>query len=400
MTAPMQGLRVLEVASWLAAPSCAALMADMGADVIKVEPPSGDTYRRLYAAIMGPDFVHPTFEFDNRGKRGVVIDFEQSEGRELLLELAKDADIFVTNLTGSRLKRYGLEYDQIRAVSPQCIYSVLSAFGTKGPDAEREGFDQSAYWARSGAMSVSGDTTSAPSLCRGGYGDHTCAINLLAAILAALRVRDQSGESQYVEVTLQRTGIWTLAGDVTTTLYSRVQPQRHDIDHPNNPAWNYYKTADDRWLLLVMPMATSYWSAFSELMGYPEWAVDERFQSLNGLQKHGPEIIPQIREVIAGVNLLEWGEKLDAAGLIWAPVAELPEVVEDPSLRENGAFEVINHPRAGAIETIGAPMHIRGADITVRGPAPELGEHSREVFSELNLGEGRLDELFRRGIVK
>ncbi|MBV1876550.1 MAG: CoA transferase [Pseudomonadales bacterium] len=399
MTAPMQGLRVLEVASWLAAPSCAALMADMGADVIKVEPPSGDTYRQLYASLMGQDFVHPTFEFDNRGKRGVVIDFEQDEGRTLLLELAKDVDIFITNLTMPRLERYGLSYDAIRAVAPKSIYAVLSAFGTEGPDSERQGFDQSAFWARTGAMSVSGDATSPPSLCRGGFGDHTSALNLLAASLAALRVRDQTGESQYVEVTLQRTGIWALAGDVTTTLYSRVQPQRHDPDRPSNPAWNYYQTADGRWLLLVMPMAMPFWPAFSKLMGYPEWIKDDRFQNMTGLLNNGPEIVPMVRETIATATLEDWSEKLDNAGLIWAPVAELPEVVEDPALRAVGAFETINHPRAGAIETIAAPMEIRGADIAVRGPAPELGQHSREVFTELGLKDERLDDLFKRGVL-
>lgn len=247
-------------------------------------------------------------------------------------------------------------------------------------------------------MSVSGEEGDAPSLCRGGYGDHTTALNLLAATLAALRLRDQTGEGQYVEVTLQRTGIWALAGDVTTTLYTRSQPQRHSTDRPPSPVWNYYRTRDDRWLLLVMPMAMAYWPTFCKLMEHPEWVEDERFQNLPGLMANGPEIIPVIREVIVGDDLAQWGHRLDEVELIWAPVAEVPEVIEDPSLRDAGAFEMIIHPRAGAIETIAAPFHIRDADIAVRSHAPDIGEHTREVFTELGVAPERLDALAARGV--
>ena len=398
MTAPLEGLRVLEVASWLAAPSCASLMSDMGASVIKVEPPGGDAYRGLFAALMGADFVHPTFQFDNRGKRGVVLDLEQADGRALALELARDVDVFITNLTRPRLERYALTDQDVRDLAPRSVYAVLSGFGLDGADSERQGFDQSAFWARSGAMSVSGEDGDAPSLCRGGYGDHTTALNLLAATLAALRLRDQTAESQYVEVTLQRTGVWALAGDVTSTLYTRTQPQRHSTGRPPSPIWNYYRTRDDRWLLLVMPMAMAYWPRFCKLMGHSEWADDERFQNLLGLLANGPEIVPEIREIIAGTDLAEWGRRLDETGLIWAPVAELPEVIEDPALRESGAFELIEHPRAGAMETLSAPFRIRGADVAVRGPAPDLGQHTREVFEELGVPSERIDELAARGV--
>ncbi|HAR32366.1 MAG TPA: CoA transferase, partial [Gammaproteobacteria bacterium] len=205
MTAPLEGIRVLEVASWLAVPSCASLLADLGATVIKVEPPSGDAYRRLYAGLMGEDFIHPTYQFDNRGKRGVCVDLEQPEGQALVHRLARDVDIFLTNLTAPRLARYRLTDEDIHAIAPKAIYAVLAGFGTKGPDSQRQAFDQTAFWARSGAMSVFGDRDDGPLIARGGYGDRTTALNLLSAILAALRLRDQTGEPQYVEVTLQRT---------------------------------------------------------------------------------------------------------------------------------------------------------------------------------------------------
>ena len=218
MTAPLEGVRVLEVASWLAAPSCAALMADMGASVIKVEPPGGDTYRRTLQGLFGEDFVHPSFQFDNRGKRGVCVNFDSPEGVELVHRLARNADVFITNLTAPRLAKYRLTDSDVHALSPSAIYAVLSGFGTDGPDSQRQAFDQTAFWARTGAMSVFGDRDDGLLISRGGFGDRTTCLNLLAAILAAMRVRDRTGEGQYVEVTLQRTGVWALASDVTSAL--------------------------------------------------------------------------------------------------------------------------------------------------------------------------------------
>ena len=399
MTAPLEGIRVLEVASWLAAPSFAALMSDMGASVVKVEPPAGDAYRALLAAVMGDDFVHPSFEFDNRGKRGVVVDLEAPEGPGLVRRLAKDIDVFITNLTLPRLRRYELCDADIHAIAPRSVYTVISGYGLEGPDAERQAFDQAAFWARSGAMSVTGDIEDRPVLCRGGYGDHTTALNLLAATLAALRLRDQTGEGQRVEVTLQRTGIWVLAGDVTTALFSRVQPPKQSTARPPHPIWNHYLTGDDRWLLLVMPMAMAYWPRFCDAIGRPEWAGEERFSDLPALIENGADVVPEIAKIISEHDLSHWASVLDAAGLIWAPIAELPEVIEDPSLREAGAFSVIQHPKAGAIETVSAPFSIRGADIEVRGPAPSLGEHTHEVFAEAGISAERLEDLMNRGVL-
>ncbi|MEN9807920.1 MAG: hypothetical protein RL756_2440, partial [Pseudomonadota bacterium] len=343
MTAPLEGIRVLEVASWLAVPSCASLLADLGATVIKVEPPSGDAYRRLYAGLMGEDFIHPTYQFDNRGKRGVCVDLEQPEGQALVHRLARDVDIFLTNLTAPRLARYRLTDEDIHAIAPKAIYAVLAGFGTKGPDSQRQAFDQTAFWARSGAMSVFGDRDDGPLIARGGYGDRTTALNLLSAILAALRLRDQTGEPQYVEVTLQRTGIWALASDVNAALYDRQQPAKTSRQAPGNPIWNSYQCADGRWLVMIMPMAMQYWPSFCHTIGRPEWITDERFQNLLGLAQNGPQIVPELQAMFRAHDLGHWRGVLDGAGLIWEPVAELPEVVDDPVLREAGAFSMIIH---------------------------------------------------------
>ncbi len=399
MVAPLEGIKVLEVASWLAAPSCAALMADMGAEVIKVEPPGGDTYRRLNQALLGEDAIHPSYQFDNRGKRGICINLESADGVVALKKLAVDADIFLTNLTQERLTRYGITEEEIKQINPTCIYGVLSGYGTVGPDSHREAFDQTAFWARSGAMSIFGDRDDGPLISRGGYGDRTTALNMLSALLAALRVRDKTGEGQYVEVTLQRTGIWALASDMCTALYDRAQPEKTSRMLPPNPIWNCYQTAEGRWILLVMPMPLAYWPKFCRMVERDDWLTDERFQTVLGLMEHNHEIMDEVRSVFAAHDLPYWREKLDEAGLIWEPVADLPDVVEDPALRERGAFSFVVHERSGAVEIVSAPFDIRGADIEVRGPAPDAGEHTKEILVEAGYTPEEIDSLLAGGSV-
>jgi crotonobetainyl-CoA:carnitine CoA-transferase CaiB-like acyl-CoA transferase len=399
MVAPLAGIKVLEVASWLAAPSCAALMADMGAEVIKVEPPEGDTYRNLYTALLGDDFVHPCYQFDNRGKRGICINLEDSSGRDALSKLISQCDVFITNLTQPRLERYRLLASDIHALSPTAIYAVLSGFGTEGADSDRQAFDQTAFWARSGAMSVFGDRDDGPLISRGGYGDRITGLNLLSAILAALRIKDQTGEGQRVEVTLQRTGVWAMASDVTNALFERAQPIKTSHREPANPIWNFYKTKDGRYLALIMPMALPYWGKFCTMMNRADWATDDRFATLPGMAEHGPSIVPDIEAAFASEDISVWREKLDASGLIWEPVSELPEVVEDPALRERGAFSVVVHERGGAMEIVSAPFDIRDADIEVRGPAPDRGEHTRVVFREAGMSDEDIETLLARGAI-
>ena len=400
MTAPLSGIRVLEVASWLAAPSCAALMADMGADVIKVEPTIGDGYRRLYDGMLGEDAIHPSFQFDNRGKRGICVDLESEEGQNLVRELASDVDIFLTNLTQPRLEKYGLTDDGLHKTNPTLIFAALSGYGLTGPDSDRTAFDQTAFWARSGAMSMFGDRDdTSPLLCRGGYGDRTTALNLLSSILAALRLRDQTGEGQYVEVTLQRTGVWTLASDVCNALHDRVQADKSSHKAPPSPIWNYYRTADDRWFAFVMPDPRPYWGKFCKMLGREDWLTDARFQELAGFTEHSAEIIPELDALFASHDLAWWREKFDAAGLIWEPVALLTEVIEDPALRERGAFTLVVHDTAGAVEIVAAPFYIRGAEVEARGPAPNKGQHTKEVLLEKGLSEAEIDRMMGAGVV-
>jgi crotonobetainyl-CoA:carnitine CoA-transferase CaiB-like acyl-CoA transferase len=401
MAAPLDGVRVIEVANWLAAPSAAALMADLGADIIKIEPPGGDAFRHLSLRSVGHDFDFATnyaFELDNRGKRSITIDLGQPGGAEVVRRLAAGADIFITNLIERRRQQYGLSVQDIEAVNGRLVYVSFSGYGTEGPDADRPGFDYVAFWARSGIMGLLGDPGSAPVLCRPGQGDHATALNLLAATLAALRLRDQTGRGQVVDVTLVGTGLWTIGSDVSAALVSRAQPSPHDRTAPPNPIWNSYCCSDGKWLLLAMPQPEPYWPKFCEMVERPEWKTDPRYASLLTRMKNTRDLTRQIESVFSAADSQAWRKRLDEAGLIWAPVLELPEVIEDETPRALGAFSEVTHSRFGAFETLAAPFTIRGADVSVRGAAPLPGEHTEEVLRAVGFSAEEMADLAARGV--
>ena len=400
MAAPLDGIRVIEVANWLAAPSAAALMADLGADVVKVEPPGGNAFRQYDLRASGYDHefeLNYAFELDNRGKRSVTVDLTRPQGPGLVRRLCAGADVFVTNLTEPRRQRYGLTEASLREVTPSLVYASLTGYGSHGPDAERAGFDYSAFWARSGVMAALQQPESAPPpLNRPGQGDHTTSLNMLAAVLAALRLRDQAGEGQYVEVTLQATGMWTIGTDFAAAAVSGLAAPRHNREAPSNPIWNSYRTRDGRWIVLVMLQPERYWPAVCSALERPEWA--DGASGPHELASRSHELAAAIGECFAQHDLAYWSQRLDAHGVIWAPAAELPEVLADPQVREMGWVVEVEHPEHGPYPTLGTPFQIRSARIGPRGPAPRPGEQTREVLLEAGLEEGELTRLAESGV--
>ena len=401
MVAPLDGIRVVEVANWLAAPSAAALLADLGADVVKIEHPGGDAWRHVLMQGRNPDFnpdtdVDAPYELDNRGKRGVALSLERPGASDVVKRMVAEADIFVTNLTAPRIARYDLGSEALLALNPRLIYVVLTGYGTRGPDNAKTAFDYSAYWSRSGIMSLIGEPGGPPMPCRPGQGDHATSLNMLSGALAALRLRDLTGEGQVVEVTLQRTGAWTIGADVSASLILEDQPDRIDRVRPGNPLFNSYETADGRWLMLVMPTGDRYWQPVCRALGREDWLEDERLATLMGRMQLTEELTPAIASVFATKTLAEWTPLLDAESLTWAPVAELPELIHDPQMEEMDAWSVIDGPQ-GSFRTLNTPFAIEGADVGPRGPAPKTGEHTHEVLSELGLSDDEIAQLAASG---
>lgn len=400
---PLTGIRVLEIGAWNAVPSAGALMADLGADVIKVEPPEGDAFRGFQMRLAGYDHDFETnyiFQLDNRGKRSLTVALDRPGGPELIRRLCREVDVFVVNLLARRRERFGLTWEDLRVVNPRLVCVSFTGYGLRNPDADRPGFDYAAFWARSGLMSVIGEPPSPPPICRGGQGDHTTSLNLLAAVFAALRLRDLTGEGQHVEVTLQRTGVWTLGSDIQSALVAKQQPPRHDRTVPANPLWNTYQASDGRWILLAMPRPDpDYWPAFCRAVERDDWLADPGLATIAGRRAATGELTAAIGAIFAARDSAYWAARLDEFRLIWAPVATLPEVVEDPQLRAMGAFETIDHPVHGPFETLSVPFSIEGVMIHARGPAPEVGEHNASVLADLGLSEGEIDRLVLDGVL-
>ncbi len=386
MDGPLTGVRVLEVANWLAAPAGAALLADMGAAVIKVEPPGGDAWRGFQLGAVGypGDFAgNYVFEADNRGKRGVTLNLEHPAGRAVLARLAARADVLISNLTPRRAERYGVTHAALSVDNPRLIFANFTGYGAEGPERERLGFDYAGFWARSGMMGLIGPEGGEPPLQRPGMGDHSTALAITCGILGALYERERSGKGQEVQFSLLHTGLWVLSTDVQAALVAGADPVRHDRTAPPNPIWNTYRCGDGRWLMLVMPQPDPYWPRVCAAIERLELTADPRFDSLDARRRYNRELVSIFESVFASASRDAWGARLDAHGVIWAPVAAMTDVIADSQARANGYFTTIDHPNLGPFETVEGPFRFSRSEVTARGPAPELGQHTEEVLLEL-----------------
>jgi len=394
MTGPLDGVRVVEAASFLAAPAAASLMADMGASVIKIEPPSGDLYRGNQRGLDGQRNMNYSFEVDNRGKRSIALDFNLPEGLETARRLIGSAEIFVTNLSPERLSRYGLTFQAIKAVQPRIVYTHLTSYGSEGSDAWRPGFDSNAYWAKAGIMSLAGEEGTPAVQGRAGQGDHPTALGLVAGTLAAMRVRDMTGEAQYVEVSLLRMGVWTNATDMQVALnvpdreLTRFNRATHAL-----VTRSAYETRDGRWIMLTMHDIPRFWPRFCRALGRENWSDDARFNTNTALMQNGASITNDIQDIFKQHDLAYWAQALDETNCIWAPAATLAEVAVDPQLRDYGAFEQLEDANGRPYEVVAAPFQVSGAYIRPRSRAPLVGEHNYEVLIEAGFTPEELVEL-------
>jgi len=390
MTAPLQDVRVVEIAHFVAAPAGGALLADLGAQVIKVEIPQGEVMRHSRPRHAGfrSDFPEaPHFHMDNRGKRSLPLDLNRPEGLAALQRVIENADVVLTNMLPARLARFGLDAASLRARDPGLIVASLSGYGADGPEADTPAFDYTAYWARTGLMDQMHEPDAAPAYLRPGVGDHAASLALVTGILAALRVRERTGVGQEVEVNLMHLGFYVQGNDAAMTLTTGLEPPRHDRHQPRNPLWNHYQTQDDRWLFLVMIESDRYWPALCKALHHPEWEHDPRFAGAVPRYRNSEALTRLLAGTFRSQSLADWEMALGAAGLIWAPVRTLGEAVEDPQAQAMGMFAEVHHAALPGLRTVTAPLRLSQWPMRGELPAPPLGGDAEALLREAGLGE-------------
>ena len=384
MAGPLNGIRVLELGIWVAVPSAAAVLADWGASVAKIEPPDGDPLRGLAATGLVPyqPEVNPAFQLDNRGKRSIVLDLRRPEGREAAHRLVARADVFLSNIRRQKLATLGMDYATLRALNPRLVYAALTGYGPTGPEADRAAFDYAAFWARAGIMASLGEPEGPPPTQRPGMGDHMTGLGLAGAISAALFARERSGVGQEITTSLFANGMWMLGSDIQaaiTTGYCHTPGGRRAAP---NPLFNFYQTQDRHWLHLIMLQPDRHWIAFCEAIGRPGLTADPRFADATSRFRHCRDLIALLDPIFAARTLAEWAEALDRTGCYWGKVQSVAEVAEDAQARAVEAFAAVELPDGRPLRIVKSPIGFSADAATVAGSAPELGQHTEEVLLE------------------
>jgi len=398
MPGPLDGVKVVEIGVWIAGPAAGGIMADWGADVIKIEPLGGDPCRSFRTMLGGDMPTNPIFEMDNRSKRSIALDLTADAGREIAEELIGDADVLITNVRLAGLERLGLDPDSVRARHPSLIYAAITGYGMEGEDADRAAFDILAFWARSGIANMLTPPGSDPPFQRGGMGDHNAGLAAAGAISAALFHRERTGEGQVVSTSLYREGLYTLSFDLSVTLGWGMTLEVGRREAMRNPANNNYVAGDGRRFWVVGLEADRHWPPLARVVGHPEWINDTRYATAADRGDRAEELIAAIDAVFATKTLDEWAEVFATeVDFFWAPVNSPEDLLADPQFYASGAL--VDVPDGvGSTSMIATPVDFHGTPWAPRSLAPDLGEHSRDILHELGR-DAQIDDLFATGVV-
>ena len=399
----LEGLKVIEMATYVAAPAAGAMLRDWGAEVIKVEPLNGCPMRRFFEGMKSnvPIEGNPIFTLDNRGKKGISINTSDEKGADIVRELIKDADIFLTNVRPQSLESAKLDHESLLKVNPKLIYCSLTGYGLEGEEKNRPGFDVAAYWSRSGMAHLTQRKGEEPLPIRTASGDHITAISTVSGILAAVYERTKTGKGKVVETSLLRTGIYSLSSDMALQLKFGRVPSTKKRDEQINPIFNFFKTKDDRWICLSPRAGGDYdLPKVVRALGKEEWLKNEKFNTNQARRENAKEFIDEMDKAFSQYTMSEWGEKLDEQDLIWSPVQNLKEVSKDKQAIDSGAFsEVEDQDCDENYSTVSSPVRFHNSDDGPKGPAPKLGQDNFEVLKSIGINEDQINELIDRGIV-
>ena len=406
MIRPMDGVRVLEVAQFTFVPAAGAVLADWGADVIKVEhAETGDAQRGLSAVMgmpVGSGSFAPLMEHPNRGKRSIGLALEQPEALDVLHELIRTSDVFLTNFLPRARRRLGIELEDVRKINPDIIYVRGSGFGATGPDSEKGGYDSTAFWARAG--SALGTTpVDYDGLCvmpAGAYGDSLGGMTIAGGIAGALFARERTGETSVIDVSLLGVGAWANALSVGFALLEGGPPERRAPGNSarTNPLVGNYRTADDRWLVLAMLQPGRYWPEFCRHIDREDLITDDRFATAEALMGNAPAAADIVQDVLATRPLAEWVARFAGMEGQWAVAQDPWEVGQDPAVRANGLIAEVVDCEGTPRELVANPVQFDEKPTQITR-APQFAEHTDEILRALGKSDDELIDLKISGAV-
>jgi crotonobetainyl-CoA:carnitine CoA-transferase CaiB-like acyl-CoA transferase len=382
----LEGIRVVDWTIWQQGPVATTMLGDLGADVIKIEHRvSGDPGRGLLgmAGLDLSDRPNFYFEANNRNKRSITLDLKKPEGRAIAYALVARSDVFVQNFRKGVAERIGLGYDALEAHNPQLIYASATGYGSDGPDSGEPSFDYLGL-ARSGIMLAAGEPGMPPLAIAGGVADQMGAIMLAYAILAGLLARERFGVGQQVDASHLGSMTWLQGLSLAARLMMGLAIPRQPRASASNPLWNHYRCSDERWLALGMLQPDRYWSDFCRTVGADDALADPRFQSMLDRAAHAAEVIAILDRIFATRPRHEWMEILRAGGdFIFTPVNGVNDLPEDPQVKANHYVADFDHPVHGPTKVVGLPVGLSKTPGAIRRAAPEFGQHTEEILTEL-----------------
>ena len=392
------GLKVVDFASFVAAPGAAVILSDFGADVIKVEPPNGDPWRHGHKIAPQPEADEPyQFHLANRNKRSITLDLKSLSAQQVLEKLVTWADVLIVNTPHPARKKLKLEYDDVVRWNPRLIYADLTGFGEKGPDADLPGFDLTSYWARSGLLSMTRDAGAPPTWPVGGSGDNATAVGIYSAIVTALYRRERTGKGSYVTTSLLAEGVWSASVSIQAALVGAKFFGLHDRKHPANAALNVYRASDGTWFVLIV--APDRLAAVAKAIGRPDLLTDPRFSDPAKLTANMPQLTAILDEVFVAQPMAHWQEVFSSVHVTFGAVRAPQEVIDDPQLRANDIIVPLEGAGGKLTSTISSPIQLHGVAKIPARRAPNLGEHTEEILRDLGFDADSIEGLRASGAV-
>jgi formyl-CoA transferase len=392
------GLKVVDLSSFVAAPGAAVILSDFGADVIKVEPPQGDMWRHGHQTPVQPQSEDAyQWHLANRNKRSIALDLKSPGAQQVIFELANWADVFIVNTPHHARKKLKLEYEDVAGWNPRLIYADLTGFGENGPDADLPGFDVTAYWARSGLLSMTRDAGVPPTWPVGGSGDNATAVGLYSAIVTALYRRERTGKGSHVTTSLLAQGVWSASVSIQAALAGAKFPPRHDRTHPANAAMNVYRSSDETWFVLII--TPDKFVTVVKAIGRADLLTDPRFSSPAQIMANMTPLTAIFDELFSAQPMTHWHSVFAGLNVTFGEVRGPQEVINDPQLRENEIIVPLEGAGAKLTSTISSPIQVHGVAKEPARRAAGLGEHTVEILGELGFDAKSIESLRESGAV-